>query len=55
MTRRVTGLSLSGESLNVDYTVTGNSGSGSGRLVLTQHVESVALTTKEVRAVFDRQ
>ena len=27
----------------------------SGRLVLTQHVESVAMTTKEVRAVFDRQ
>lgn len=27
----------------------------SGHLILTQHVESVAMTTKEVRAVFDRQ
>ena len=27
----------------------------SGRLVLAQHIESVAMTTKEVRAVFDRQ
>lgn len=40
-TRRVTGLSLSGESLNVDYSVTGpvagNTGSGSGRLVLTMN------------------
>lgn len=27
----------------------------SGHLILAQHVESVAMTTKEVRAVFDRQ
>ena len=27
----------------------------SGHLILIQHVESVAMTTKEVRAVFDRQ
>lgn len=40
-TRRVSGLSVSGESLNVDYSVTGPvagaAGSGTGRLVLTMN------------------